>query len=135
MQKDVYTLKDLSESPVEGNNVHWMACPVIHWDHPLFRGHFPGNAVLPGVVQIQMVTDVISLIFKDEFSLVEAENIKFLNMIVPENTGSLIIDLDIKPADQVSYHVTGTLHNRQLTFLKLKGLFSPAGRLLHSSKS
>lgn len=69
-------------------------------DHPIFAGHFPGNPILPGVVQVEMMAQAscFSLFQVDpdvaskdlEVALLRVENAKFRKPIVPE------MDLEIK---------------------------------------
>ncbi|MCF8058715.1 MAG: beta-hydroxyacyl-ACP dehydratase [Bacteriovoracaceae bacterium] len=52
-KKDVYEIKDVIGGTVFGNY-------ATKADHPIFAGHFPGNPILPGVVQIEMMAQVSS---------------------------------------------------------------------------
>ncbi|MDH5580279.1 MAG: hypothetical protein OEY33_00085 [Bdellovibrionales bacterium] len=62
-------------------------------DHPIFAGHFPGNPILPGVVQIESMAQASSFIMtkivQDPFNcnmdvaLVSVSNAKFRKAIVP----------------------------------------------------
>jgi len=63
-------------------------------DHPIFAGHFPGNPILPGVVQVEMMAQASSFIFaltQDiatksnlDVALVGITNAKFRKPILPE---------------------------------------------------
>lgn len=44
----IFELRDLAGVRVEANY-------RTKEDHPIFAGHFPGNPILPGVVQIEMI--------------------------------------------------------------------------------
>ena len=44
----VFEIRDLAGATVEANY-------YLNEDHPIFAGHFPGNPILPGVVQIEMI--------------------------------------------------------------------------------
>ena len=131
MKNAIYEITGLSKIIVKDEMIQIRAQLKINWAHEMFKGHFPGNPVLPGVVQIQIVTDVVSKVFKKDLALSNASNIKFINMVIPENSSILTIGMDVKPTGSHKYNVTATLHAQQIIFLKLKGLFSPVELLSH----
>lgn len=63
-------------------------------DHPIFEGHFPGNPILPGVVQIEMMAQAgaftVFPVYKNfdcnefEVALLSATNAKFRHKVEPE---------------------------------------------------
>ena len=64
-------------------------------DHPVFKGHFPGNPILPGVIQVEMMGQTAGFTiaklypwpFKDinlKMALLKVENAKFRKPITPE---------------------------------------------------
>lgn len=62
--------------------------------HEIFKGHFPGNPILPGVVQVEMMAQASSFIMdkiydcledlKMEVALVSVDGAKFRKPIIPE---------------------------------------------------
>jgi acyl carrier protein len=50
---------------------------------PWFSGHFPGDPVLPGIAQLQMVADIVARALAQDLVLVELTRIKFKKLIRP----------------------------------------------------
>jgi len=92
----------------------------INPDHPVFKGHFPGSPVIPGVCQIQIITEMLDEIYNKKFTLTSADNIKFLSLINPLVTGSYSIELNCRSGSADEVTVNAVAFNDQTIFLKLK---------------
>lgn len=64
--------------------------------HPVFEGHFPGNPILPGVCTVQIVKELLEVVFKKELMLEKAGNIKYLGFVSPVTTPEVLFNLAIK---------------------------------------
>jgi 3-hydroxyacyl-[acyl-carrier-protein] dehydratase len=95
--------------------------------HPIYQGHFPGNPVVPGVCQVQMVKELVEKAVKHSVKLTESDNIKFLSMINPLVHPQLDFNIFIKPAGVHRFSVTASIESGELVFLKFKGKFESAG--------
>ena len=83
---EVKDLKDLVGATVKG-------IYTTQKEHPIFAGHFPGNPVLPGVVQVEMMAQFTSFQLKlfyenieegdFEVALLSIEGAKFRRPIYP----------------------------------------------------
>ena len=67
--------------------------------HPIFKGHFPGNPVTPGVCMLQIIKEQVQLITGTKLILKSAANVKFMALINPERTPDLRLELDIVAFD------------------------------------
>jgi 3-hydroxyacyl-[acyl-carrier-protein] dehydratase len=99
-------------------------------DHPVYKGHFPGNPVVPGVCQVQMIKELTSLILKTDLVIHQSDNIKFLSMIIPSMNNLLKISIDIKEKGSGSWHVNSVIKNEDVVFLKFKGIMKPFSKQL-----
>ncbi len=95
----------------------------LNLQHPVFLGHFPGNPVVPGVCQVQMVRELVARALEIPVKLYESDNIKFLSMISPVENPSIEFDIRIRPVDQNQYAVNAVIGNASMVFLKFKGKF------------
>lgn len=94
----LYPGRDLKEGDIietkETLNSEVLAHYRTRADHPIFAGHFPGNPILPGVVQVEMMAQgaAFGLIrtIEDpsksnmEVALISVSNAKFRKPIGPE---------------------------------------------------
>ncbi len=115
LNNDFYTCHDeLSEGNI-------ISCQVVYnANHAIFKGHFPGNPVVPGVCMIEMVKELVAMQVQERLLLRSSGNIKFLNLITPEV--SPLIKIDWKKTD-ACYLVKATLYNATTVFFKFDGVF------------
>lgn len=50
---------------------------------PWFAGHFPGDAILPGIAQINMVADMVGLSRRENLCIRRLSRVKFKNLVRP----------------------------------------------------
>lgn len=93
----------------------------INPGHEIFRGHFPGNPVVPGVCQVQMIRETIEAVTGLAGTLLDADNIKFLSVIIPDESILLELECKLHGADPVLTGVTATLRSPDSIHLKFKG--------------
>jgi 3-hydroxyacyl-[acyl-carrier-protein] dehydratase len=95
--------------------------------HPIYRGHFPGHPVVPGVCQIRMVHELVEKAAGQPMNLTESDTVKFLQMIDPNINSRVEADILIIQADRGRISVTAVLGSGSLLFLKFRGKFVPRG--------
>ncbi len=92
--------------------------------HEIFSGHFPENPVTPGVVSIQMVSEILGFHLKKNFFLSEASNIKFPAMIQPENTPEPVLEIKFEELPENRIKISAKIFTAETIFLKLNGIFN-----------
>ena len=88
---DFYTL----ESYEKAENGKFTANLRLNKNHDIFKGHFPGNPVTPGVCMMQIVKDLTEEFTGSKLFLKSASNVKFMAIINPFETPDLVLELDI----------------------------------------
>lgn len=89
--KDFYKVLSLTQ---EGNQIQ--AQIFVNKDHAIFKGHFPGNPVMPGVCIMQIIKELTEQVVGGELFMSKASNIKFKTIINPELHPTLDLQINIK---------------------------------------
>lgn len=77
-------------------------------DHSIFEGHFPGNPITPGVVQVQMVRELLQEHLQKPLRLVKMQSCKFLSILNPTLTPEFDITINFKEdGNTLSVQATG----------------------------
>ncbi|MCR5861382.1 3-hydroxyacyl-ACP dehydratase [Flavobacterium sp. J372] len=79
-----------------GENGNHIAMVMLNAQHDIFKGHFPGNPVTPGVCMMQIIKELTQQITGEKLMMKQATNVKFMALINPEKTPELKIELDVK---------------------------------------
>jgi len=134
LMDDFYTIIDRVEaddvkgSALEKSGKRYDFTIKLNPDHPVYGGHFPGNPIVPGVCQVQMIKELTTVILKKEVNLSQSDNIKFLSMIRPNETPLLKVSIDIREKETDFWNVTVTISKDEQVFLKFKGLMCTDSR-------
>ncbi len=122
---DFFTIQSKKKDP---DKFHLKVKVQVNRDHAIFTGHFPEQPVVPGVVLIQMITEILSDSLQEELTLKELTRVKFLSLVDPAIHSTLEFELIIKKEDQQPYHVSVTVHSREQLIMKCSGKwdFKPA---------
>lgn len=95
----------------------------LNASHAIFEGHFPGNPVTPGVVQLEMIKELLSEALGKPVRLESLSNCKYLAVINPLTCGDLVVNIDCTSLDNGSFKALVTLKNDETTFLKASGIY------------
>jgi 3-hydroxyacyl-[acyl-carrier-protein] dehydratase len=75
---NLYTIQKITET-----EKIIQATVQLHAEHPIFKGHFPGHPVLPGVCMLEMISEITGSHLRERIRINSASMIKYLNMIDP----------------------------------------------------
>jgi len=92
---DFYTLQSYEKAENGGFTAHIL----LNKDHDIFKGHFPGNPVTPGVCMMQIVKELTEEFIGRKLFLKTASNVKFMAIINPFETPELKMSLNISESE------------------------------------
>lgn len=115
--KDLYTIKK-----IKIEDLHIKASIFIHKENEIFKGHFPGNPIMPGVCMIQMIKELTEKSLNTKLFMQKATNIKFMALIVPDKTPVLDLDIAITKSDSI-FKIKNTTSFNDTIALKFSGEF------------
>ena len=117
--KDFY--KILSEEKISDSK-HIITI-LINEKHEVFKGHFPGNPIMPGVCMIQIIKELTEKITQETLMIQTLSNVKFMALINPENTPELRLELDIATIEDNLVKVKNTTYFNDTVALKLSNVY------------
>ena len=117
---DFYTIRESNATPGVVK-----AIISINKKHRILEGHFPGLPVVPGVCMLQMVREIMEVNTKRELKITEADNMKFLSVINPEQNAD--VEVTINYTEEFGkFSINATLFAATVTFFKLKATLQTA---------
>lgn len=70
-------------------------------DCPIYRAHFPGQPITPGVCIVQIVQELLELTVGQQLEICEVKNVKFLNILTPKDNPKVdIVFTSIETSDE-----------------------------------
>ena len=117
--KDFY--KVLSEEKTSDSK--YTITILVNEKHDVFKGHFPGNPIMPGVCMIQIIKELTEKITESTLMIQTLSNVKFMALINPEATPELRLELDIVTTEDDLVKVKNTTYFNDTIALKLSNVY------------
>jgi len=116
--KDFYTITQFN---TEDDTI--TAGISINPKHDIFKGHFPGNPIVPGVTMVQIVKELLGQQQEKTLFLQNAINVKFMAILNPETEPDVMVNITIKSIEDNVVTAFSTITKDDKTFFKFKGQF------------
>ena len=89
----------------------------------IYKAHFPGDPVTPGVCQVGMVQEQLEKMLGGRLSLREVKTLKFLDVLRPENGGDVVLQFDKQEIVGNLLSVRGIIRVGERTYTKFSLIF------------
>ncbi|HLV43259.1 MAG TPA: hypothetical protein VKY37_13340 [Brumimicrobium sp.] len=96
----------------------------LNKDHDIFKGHFPGNPVTPGVCMVQILKELTAEITELKLVMKSSNNIKFMALINPEKTPDIKLNIIINTENEGEVHVKNVCYFDETVALKMAVKYS-----------
>lgn len=106
-----YTIKQLS---TKEDGIR--ATVEIMEKHPIFKGHFPNEPIVPGVCTLAMIRKCLRIYYRRDLSFMKIKECKFISVVQPEAGLTLSIDIIFLKDSAISAIVS----HSEKTVIKLK---------------
>lgn len=63
--------------------------------HIVYLGHFPGHPITPGVIQMQIVHELLEKYFCKNLKLITMAQCKFLKILNPNETSKMVVHIEL----------------------------------------
>lgn len=120
--KDFYKVEKLDKID-EGK---YTAIVFLNKEHAIFKGHFPGNPVTPGVCMMQIIKELTQEILGSSLIMTSSSNVKFMALINPEINPTLKLDLEISGDLTTEIKVKNNTSFDETVALKLTNVYKKA---------
>lgn len=95
----------------------------VNPSHEVFKGHFPGNPVMPGVCMMQIIKELAEGIVGSPLFMQSLSNVKFMALINPDETPELRLELNISQSEDGLVKVKNTTYFNDTVALKLASTY------------
>lgn len=120
LQDDFFRVLD---SQTDGTMITYTV--ALNPDHYIFKAHFPGNPITPGVCQLGIVEELMSSLKGQSLRVSHINNIKYMNLITPTNDATFDVQLSRMQEVDEGYSVQCLLKGAEQAFTKMSLILSP----------
>jgi 3-hydroxyacyl-[acyl-carrier-protein] dehydratase len=94
----------------------------LYPSHIVYAGHFPGQPVTPGVIQIQIAHELLEKHFHRNLKLIVMHQCKFLKILNPNETCQIVVRVEFTRQEEL-LHIKAWGENAANIFFKLNSVY------------
>jgi len=117
--QDFYTIKSIDKK----DDHNYVVILFINEKHDVFKGHFPGNPIMPGVCMMQIIKELTEQLTNTTLVMQSLSNVKFMALINPFVTPELRLELNITTTEDDLVKVKNTTYFDETVALKLGSVY------------
>lgn len=96
----------------------------IHKEWPIYKAHFPGHPITPGVCIVQMIQELLQAYLGRKVSLRKAKTVKYTAIISPDEVSELSVSFPkIEQQEDGSLKVQAQVAGGETIYTKLSATF------------
>ncbi len=96
----------------------------IHKEWPIYKAHFPGHPITPGVCIVQMIQELLQVHLGRKVSLRKAKTVKYTAIISPDEVSELSVSFPkIEEQEDGSLKVQAQVAGGETIYTKLSATF------------
>ena len=119
LQDNLFTI--VSQQQEEGNAAFQVR---LNPEWPIYKAHFPGHPITPGVCIVQMIQELLQVLVQRELCLRQAKNVKYVAIVSPEEVTELTVTFSkIETQPDGSLKVQAQVANGETLYTKFSATF------------
>ena len=118
---DFFTIDQVTEKEDEP-----LFLTSLNSNHEIYKGHFPGDPICPGVCNIQTIRECAEKIIGKKLKINTISHCKFAALITPDKTPRLLISIRLTPKDDETCTITSSITSPDASalYLEYKGEYT-----------
>lgn len=117
LKDSFYTLQTLEKSEGQLD-----ATIILDANHAIFEGHFPNNPVTPGVVQLEIIKELLAVHFNEKVRLKAISNCKYLAILNPKENAQISVKIGFSELEN-ELKVSAQFYTEATVFTKVQGIY------------
>lgn len=89
-------------------------------DCDVYVGHFPGESIVPGVCNIQMIKECTEFVVKDNLFMHNLQQVRLTTLLKPDVHTHCQVRLNVQKIDDKQYKLRATIGKNEDVYLDLK---------------
>ncbi len=114
LKDNFYTINELE---LVENKIH--ASIKIDSNHSIFEGHFPNNPITPGVVEMEIVKEIVFEGIQKTLKMSKMSNCKFLAILNPLTSSEVNVKIDVLEHENNRIRISAQILDQQTVYLKI----------------